>query len=223
MASSEEFVDPLSIYAISTANDGSNQPLTRFCERFGRRFTFWCCASCLLDRRRHWHWARGGVFGFFLEGFAGLIVGSIIAAVYSIPTQCSAAIVSWALWLQRFRIGFAALAGAATGVWATLLAITDSLYGPFGPLAATAGILGALGAGIATSWMTFKTAVGLELHAAAKARKWQFSLGSLFAHFTVVCVLFACWVLAIGKILETRSGSRAQEEQTMQRLPGDAD
>jgi hypothetical protein len=165
----------------------------------------------------------GGVFGFFLESFAGYFIGAILAALYSIPMQFSAAILSWALWLARFRIGFATLSGGLTGVSATVLTLPASLYGSLAALAAIAGVLGTLGAGFFTRWMTFKTSVGRELHTAAKAHKWQFSLGSLLAHYTVVCMPLAFWILAIGKILDVRGNSPTQEKQTMPQLPIDAD
>jgi hypothetical protein len=168
----------------------------------------------------------GGVFGFFLGGIAGYFVGTILAALYSIPLQFSAAVLSWALWLTRFRIGLAALAGGLTGVSATVLTLPTSMYGSLATLSAyagVAGVLGALGAGTFTSWMTFKTYVGRELQAAAKARKWQFSLGSLLTHYTVVCMLLAFWTLAIGKILDVRRDMQSQQDQTTQQLTGNAD
>jgi hypothetical protein len=165
----------------------------------------------------------GGMFGFLLEGFAGFVYGTLCAAMFSIPMQFSAAVVSWALWLSRFRIGFAILAGILTGIWATVITVPTSLYGSIAPLATLAGILGALGAGIVTSWMTFKTAVGLELHAAAKLRKWQFSLGGLFLRFAVICVLLALWTLAVRAILNAREASRIEQEEIMRQGQGSPD
>jgi MFS family permease len=165
----------------------------------------------------------GGVFGFFLGGFAGFFIGTILAALYSTAMQFSAAILSWALWLTRFRIGFATLAGGLTGVLATILTLPTSIYGSLGTLAAfvgLAGVLGALGAGIVAYWMTFKTYVGRELHAAAKSRKWQFSLGSLFSHFAVICVLLALWTLAVRAVLDAQQASRIEQDEATRQLKG---
>ena len=78
-------------------------------------------------------------------------------------------------------------------------------------------------AGIVTSWMTLKTAVGLELHAAAKSRKWQFSLGGLFSHFAAICVLLALWTLAVRALLDAREAAYIEQQENMRHLQGSPD
>ncbi len=97
----------------------------------------------------------GGLFGLWTDGFAGLISGVLLAGILAMVGQAAAAFFAWFFWLFRFQMAMAILVGSATGVIATasvfrhLARFRESNI----PLTLVfAGILGALGAGLAGFW-----------------------------------------------------------------------
>ncbi len=149
--------------------------------------------------------AAGGLFGLLLGCFPGLLFGIIFAAMLGVPVVATVAIVSWALWLSRYRLLIAGLAGAATGVVATLMLDPGSILGGTSMiLLGSAGLLGGLGAAAGGGWYYFRTDSGKMVQAVDRAAVFRFSLRDLFIHITVVAALLGVWVLVVKGTLMSR-------------------
>ena len=149
--------------------------------------------------------AAGGIFGTLIVGVGGLVFGAIFAGVVGVPIHISMATVTWILWLPRFSTIMAGIAGALTGIAATLL-IWDasfplSLYAAMGLAALLGGLGGVLGGGLYHAKFACRAQVR-RLH--AKSR-WQFSLRDLLVRVTVLAVLLSGWTWLISAIHDART------------------
>ena len=143
--------------------------------------------------------AAGGPLDLLLGCFLGLLFGIIFAAISGAPVVATAAIVSWALWLSRYRLLIAGLAGTVTGVLATLMVGSGPIFFRGTPmlLPALAGLIGGLGAVAGGGWYYFRTVPGKVVQAIDRAAVFRFSLRDLFIHMTVVAALLGVWVLVV--------------------------
>lgn len=114
--------------------------------------------------------AAAGVFGLILDGIVGLFGGTILAGVGAMLYQLTAAFLTWLLWLFRFRVGVAAIAGVLTGIATTSTVFNDcgtckEFNISFWPAVTLAGLLGALGGGLGgfchQAWVT-RQGVGIS-------------------------------------------------------------
>lgn len=124
---------------------------------------------------------------FFLGMLLGLIYGFVLAGVCSIPILSTTAVLTWAVWISRFRIVSAAIGGGITGITATLLFDSLQLTLPI----LLAGALGAAGAGLAGRIHDTKMALRLKV---VEHRAWQFTLRDLFLRMTVLATTLALWL-----------------------------
>ncbi len=151
--------------------------------------------------------AAGGVFGAwvgFFGGvpgpmlFTGLFMGALIAGVVAIPIHLTVAIMTWMLWMSRFRVISAGLAGGTTGVVATQFLSGGSVSGAV----LWAGVIGAMGGAAAGAWAN---PVGRNLTKTASGNPvWQFTLRDLFLRMTVFAMLVAAWTWAIRSVYDAR-------------------
>jgi hypothetical protein len=131
-----------------------------------------------------------GVLIFF---FIPLIVGFFIAGVFAVPFLLTVAVTTWGLWLSRFRMLAAAIAGGWTGVMAARSVFGHSGGGrwPVDPVA-LAGIFGAVGCPLLV-YLLGRRYFFFKRKNDAPPTPWQFTLRELFVHFTVLAVLISLW------------------------------
>jgi hypothetical protein len=144
----------------------------------------------------------GATFGFFTAFGIGAIPGAVIAGVVSTPFTCTCAVPSWALWLTRFSVVFAAIAGACTGAISTVYVWGSLLILPAETAAFLAAIVGGLGGGGLACYYSIRYGwPNCPSDANARNIFWQFSLRDLFLRFTAVSVLIAVWTTLLAKLL----------------------
>lgn len=145
-----------------------------------------------------------GIWGLWLAGPTGFARGCWFAGIIAIPVFAVVAVLTWCLWLSKYRILAAFVAGGATG-----------------------GVLG--GAALSRSWMSFAIpgvagalggVLGGGLHwlgtsarmpeTETKRNAWQFSMRDLFLRLTVLALLLAA-LATVQKARQTATlESRAQ-------------
>lgn len=132
-----------------------------------------------------------GVVIFF---FIPMIVGFFIAGIFAVPFLLTVAVVTWGLWLSRFRMFAAAIAGGWTGVMAARSVFGDPGWGwgrgPINPVI-LAGVFGAVGCPLFI--YLFERRYKRKDKEDAPPAPWQFTLRDLFVHFTVLAVLISLW------------------------------
>jgi hypothetical protein len=135
----------------------------------------------------------GSLFGLVVGGMPGLAAGFVIACISGAPIIATAAIVTWASWLLRFHLAGATIAGACTGAISTwIVAGPRDNISEVAPFVVMAGLMGAVGGGVA-SYIYLRARPVKEVDSIA----WQFSLRDLFIRFTVLAALIAVWSLAL--------------------------
>jgi hypothetical protein len=121
----------------------------------------------------------------------GVIVGASCAALAAAPGVGTAAMVCWSFWMWRFRLLWAVIGGAVSGV------LMGCVFVPAIPPAHMvflwAGVAGAVGGGVAGM-------IHDKLYATAGAPEevsggtWQFSLRDLFLRIAVLAVTLSVWI-----------------------------
>ncbi|HEX2475186.1 MAG TPA: hypothetical protein VHK01_10585 [Lacipirellulaceae bacterium] len=145
----------------------------------------------------------GGIFGVIVAiadelGFAiiGFIAGIIVAGIYAIPIVATFGILTWTLWLSRFAVVMAAIAGTFTGILSSATLLGDPLEFESIPLA---GCIGGVVTACVTGfyWRKLRQwGYGAEV---AADSTWQFSLRDLFLRFTIATMILAAWMFAITR------------------------
>jgi hypothetical protein len=130
-----------------------------------------------------------------VAGAPGLFYGIAAASITALPTQLTAATVVWAGECPRFRVALAGLAGAATGILATVLTYDTAAYDvPFSSALVLAAAIGMLGAAVAGTLSRNAIRRRLRNLAFSSQRRRPFTfLGSL-ARLLVLGGLVAAWV-----------------------------
>jgi hypothetical protein len=152
----------------------------------------------------------GGTFGLgvgILEGggegiLIGPIAGVLIAGAIGAPLFATIGILTWLLWLTRFRRAAPSVAGACTGIASTatlLLSSGDNILLLL--LVTIAALLGAIGGFLPAAMYWNKRAPIEQLINDTHNQTWQFSLRGLFQRFTVASFLLAAWIFLLGKLL----------------------
>lgn len=143
----------------------------------------------------------GATFGFFTAFGIGAFPGAVIAGVVSTPFTITCAVLSWALWLTRFSVVFAAIAGACTGAISTVYVWDSLLIMPAETAAFLAAIVGGLGGGGHAYYYSKRHGWPNGSSGLDGQRTWQFSLRDLFLRFTAVSILIALWTALLVKLL----------------------
>jgi hypothetical protein len=143
----------------------------------------------------------GGLFGIIVcfkeepeAAIFGFIGGIIIAGVYAIPVVATFGILTWTLWLSRFAVITAAIAGACTGILSTATLAGAALDFELIPLA------GCIGGGMTACITGIHSRKLRQLEYAADVAAgdtWQFSLRDLFLRFTIATAILAAWMFAL--------------------------
>lgn len=166
------------------------------------------------DDRRNAESPRGGFIGFWVNVWVGIILGgatigffvgfpigsisgAIIFGIISPPFICTSSILSWALWLTRFSLPLAIIAGACSGGFFPILA--SGMLEP--SLAVVAAFAGGLFGGLAAYNYSKKYGWPNRSSNANGKSIWQFSLRDLFLRFTAVSILIAVWTALLAKLL----------------------
>ncbi len=187
----------------STDNPKSEEIVTR--TRHQETFLFWY--SVLLGTA-----AAGGVFGFLFgcssgslgNGFLGLGVGFVFASILGVFAIANMLVVAWCFWSFRFPAVLGGLTGGLAGFLASVIADLPEFTGE--PLAASwkwlalAGLLGAVGGGLAGGWYDSR-AKSQGLHPVFRQHRWRFTLRDLFIRIAVISALLAAYVFAVNLIL----------------------
>jgi hypothetical protein len=148
----------------------------------------------------------GLVVGIFIAGIEGLfigpIAGALIAGIFGAPLVATIGILTWLLWLARFRRAAPAVAGACTGMVSTATLFQSEADLPsLLLLVPIAGLLGAAGGYLPAAKYWNKRGQIEKLIDETHNHTWQFSLGNLFVRFTVASFLLAAWIFLLGKLL----------------------
>ena len=149
----------------------------------------------------------GGVFGALLLLIGGrpsamplgLLFGILFAGAAAIPIHITVAIMTWMLWLSRFRVISAGIAGGTTGVVAAGL-LSDDIF--TSPAVFWAGVLGLTGSAAAGAW-TNRICRKLP-KTDSDNPVWQFTLRDLFWRMTVFAMLVGTWTWAVRSIYDAR-------------------
>lgn len=195
----------------------TSSPLTKYNQpvRTGLLFyemIFWCYAWLGIA-------LAGGCFGFFLgfmgSGVQGLAFGFFFSGIAAFPVLVTVAVATWALWLSRFRLIAAAIAGAMA-LFASVkfvempgLEFKDFtwIFGRLNGLEIAAMVSGAGG----SSLFGFLFCRGLTpdgKKGVDSPKPWQFSLRDLFVHFTILALLISLWTWLFTSVrdAEKRNG-----------------
>jgi hypothetical protein len=152
----------------------------------------------------------GGTFGFgvglFIAGGEGILVGPfagvLIAGAIGAPLVATISILTWLLWLTRFRRAAPSVAGACTGIVSTATLLwSEGDFPLLLLLVIVAGLLGAIGGFLPAAMYWNKRAPIEQLINDTHNQTWQFSLSGLFQRFTVASFLLAAWIFLLGKFL----------------------
>lgn len=149
--------------------------------------------------------AAGGVFGVLEGGVAGLVVGPILAGLVGIPIYITIAITTCLMWLSRFSVAMAGIAGALSGAAATML-IWES-YLPLSLYASIvlASILGGLGGALGSGLYRARYLRRREGHGLPTDSRWRFSLRDLFVRVTIIAGLICAWTWLCSSIYNART------------------
>lgn len=171
----------------------------------------------------------GGLFGFLIacgtDGLdtapLGFLFGLVYAGFFGALIIANVAFVTWFLWLSRFRVVMGFLAGGLTGVIATLVLASDLSPTMASALIPTAwaGLLGALGGGLAGGWSHLR-AKAQKLYQVAQHNRWRFTLRESFIRVTVVSALLAAYVVIVGLIQSARQNAQKSECRSNLKLIG---
>jgi hypothetical protein len=143
-----------------------------------------------------------GVFAAGGEGlFIGPIAGGLIAGVFGAPIVATGGILTWLLWLGRYRRGAPAAAGACTGIVSTSMLFWSEGSELVLLLVVVAGVLGAAGGYLPAAQYWNKRVQIEQRIEASDDHTWQFSLRDLFARFTAASFLLAAWMFLFSKLL----------------------
>jgi hypothetical protein len=171
-------------------------------ERFWESFSFWLCA-CLGTV------AAGGVFGLVLgiiysiEGHLMALLlcppgGILIAGIGSCVLHSHFAILAWAFSLSRYRLLLAGIAGGLVGLIAAAVMYPNPLLAVFvRPEVIPAGLLGALGSGLAAYRYSKSDASQNVRSTESESPRWQFSVRDLWIRFTILAVVISAWATLI--------------------------
>ncbi len=142
----------------------------------------------------------GGIFGVIVAiaedpgmAIVGLIAGVIIAGIYAIPIVATFGILTWTLWLSRFAVVMAAIAGAFTGILSTAALMRDTEF----ELIPLAGCVGGVVTACITGFYWRKLGQWGYGSEVAAGNTWQFSLRDLFVRFTIATAILAAWMFAL--------------------------
>ena len=141
-----------------------------------------------------------GLYGLIQGGIAGAIVGPFLALLVGVPVFISTAIVAWAFWLTRYRLAFAVLAGALTGLLCTIWADATLFTLSYEASLALAPFLGGTGAGLAGLLFGRNADAGRRLTADSTTPSCTLSLRQTFVHFAALTVVIAFWACTIGAV-----------------------
>jgi hypothetical protein len=180
---------------------------------------FWCFAWLGIV-------LTGAGFGFYL-GFMrnpimGLIFGTVFAGIAAFPVLVTVAIATWALWLSRFRLITAGIAGAMT-LFASVkfvempgLDFKDLtwIFGRLNGVELAAIISGAVGSSL-FGYLFCRGLTPARKNDINSLKHWQFSLRDLFVHFTILAVMISLWtwLFTSCRDLEKRNQQRQQQTQ----------
>jgi hypothetical protein len=151
--------------------------------------------------------AAGGFFGLLAAGGSGILLGTIIAGAIATPVVSSAAILTWAFWLTRFRTIVAAASGACVGVLSTIAIPLPLIFRSFAINYLLAGAIGAVGAGLFAG--AYDIGHSRVLHSDARPGRtaWRFSLRDVFVRFAAISLLLAGWTILITLLRTGLSGA----------------
>lgn len=174
--------------------------------------------------------AAGSTFGGLIVGFAllaggpggngsgwvyffgiALFFGAVYAGLVAIPIHVTIAILTWAFWLNRFRLATAAIAGALTGVVATMSVFPF----PNNESAVIAGSLGTIGAAVVGSRHIKRQANQRPTVVTSKKTVWQFTIRDLLVRMTLLAMLLSAWTcyFTVVRNVEEREQQRYREYQ----------
>ncbi len=193
-----------------SAADYSGKSMHPLLDTFG----FWCFVWLGTT-------AAGGLFGLLVGCFAvsmavcilGILVGCIVAGVCAVPVVVTVAVLTWAMWLSRFRVLVAGLVGGLTGLIATGFMSSPgvSLFG------AGAGLLGMFGGSFGGRWYNKKISRLGQTSSNSNLQPWQCTLRDLFARMTVLAMLISAWTWTVKSIYHARQEAiRAEQEYDAQ-------
>jgi len=152
--------------------------------------------------------AAGGLFGLLAVDFGGLVLGVIIAGVFGVPVVLTFVVLTWALWLPRFSIAVAALAGACIGLLSMAIIPLPLFFLSFAASFVLAACFGAIGSGISANLYSKKLRVTSASNEHAANFVWRFSPRDLMLRSTVVSAAIAIWTLGISTYQERYSFRR---------------
>jgi hypothetical protein len=183
-------------------------------KKFNEACGFWCFAwlGTVFSAGLLFLVAVGLSERWLFDLVLGLLLGCILVGVVATPVFFTVAIATWALWLSRFRLYTASLAGALS--WVLVTGGSLSLKS-----VVVAGV-GMVNCALFT-WLGCRFFVGnkkVQESILASKRKtslflltqklgqvdkkleststpWQFTLKDLFVHFTVLAMLISLWTL----------------------------
>jgi uncharacterized membrane protein YjjP (DUF1212 family) len=140
----------------------------------------------------------GAVFGLIEGGFAGLIVGGIIATMYGVPIVLTIAVLTWAFWLSRFPPIAAAVAGSATGILATAMSWDRIFSTDYYTAIVLAACIGGIVPGVVLAYSVRAYRERNPATGKPDREGWHFSLADLFWRFTMVAILIAIWSIGLA-------------------------
>ena len=181
---------------------------------------FWCYAWLGTA-------VAGGCFGLYghLWGkWLGLFFGFMFAGIAAFPILLTIAIATWGLWLSRFRLFMAALAGGMTGVASMKFVEMPSLnfsdmtwiFGRINLWELAAAFCGAVACPL-FGYLFCRGLIPRDKNGGDSRKPWQFTLRDLFVHFTILAVAISLWtwLFTYCRDVERRSQQRQQQRQEL--------
>ena len=165
----------------------------------------------------------GALFGFFVgivatrgtpgDGVFGFFFGAILAGVIGVPIHLTIGAVTHLLWLTRFRVAMAGLAGALTGIASTMVIWDpDFLDLPITSALVVAALLGGGGGSLAAAMYVARSAV-LQKDRPHKPLA-QHPLFDVALRLTLVAGLIAGWSFVLVSIHDARKPVLIADLQT---------
>jgi hypothetical protein len=141
--------------------------------------------------------ASGNLLAFQMtEALTVLVIGGVLIGLCATPIMLTVAIATWALWLTRFRMYTASLAGGLSCAIAavTFLNATHTYLSDGWKLIAIEALTGGIGCPLIL-YLLGRRMFSLNRRAKATKTPWQFTMKDLFVHFTVLALLISLWSL----------------------------
>jgi hypothetical protein len=186
---------------------------------------FWCCA-----------WLGATIAGSFYAGYcgvsgsslAGFFLGFAFAGMTAFPILLTAAVITWALWLSRFRLIMATLAGAIIGLASAKMPSMNNfsdmtwIFGRVGSSDIVPVFFVAVACPLSSFFCCRKLRPRLEGQS-ENGQRWQFSLRDLFVHFTILAVFISLWtwLFTFCHSLERQNQQPQQRSQAAGRIVRD--